>query len=86
MIIDLRTRLSQALDADLPATVALDHPSVAQVTAFALARLFPGEPAEEHQQIPVAAPSLESSMDIEIDNLTFDELIAAVKADLATKE
>jgi acyl carrier protein len=83
MIIDLRTRLSQALGADLPATVALDHPSVAQVTAYALARLFPGEPVGYHQNED-GATGFEASGDI--DNLTFDELIAAVQADLAMKE
>jgi acyl transferase domain-containing protein/NAD(P)-dependent dehydrogenase (short-subunit alcohol dehydrogenase family)/acyl carrier protein len=35
-MIDLRTLLAQALDADLPATMAVDHPSVAQLAAFIL--------------------------------------------------
>jgi NAD(P)-dependent dehydrogenase (short-subunit alcohol dehydrogenase family)/acyl carrier protein len=35
-MIDLRTNLAQALDADLPATMAVDHPSVAQLAAFIL--------------------------------------------------
>ncbi|WP_182876000.1 type I polyketide synthase [Microbispora sp. H10670] len=39
MVIDLRTVLSEALGADLPSTVALDHPSVALLSAH-LSGLF----------------------------------------------
>jgi acyl transferase domain-containing protein/acyl carrier protein len=35
-IIDLRAQLAQALDTNLPSTIAVDHPSVSALTAFVL--------------------------------------------------
>lgn len=63
MIIDLRTRLSDAVGHDLPATVALDHPTVARLAAHTLGLLFP-VPAPAAPPVPAtgtaAAPAPES--------------------------
>ncbi|MFN8075595.1 MAG: SDR family NAD(P)-dependent oxidoreductase [Kineosporiaceae bacterium] len=54
MLIDLRTRLAHALDADLPATVALDHPSVERMTAYLAEHAVPAVPAAAAPAAPVA--------------------------------
>ncbi|WUH89159.1 SDR family NAD(P)-dependent oxidoreductase [Streptomyces sp. NBC_00433] len=60
MIIDLRTRLSEAVGHDLPATVALDHPTVARLAAHTLGLLFP-TPAPTPTTAPPPEPSTEPS-------------------------
>ncbi|MGA5704466.1 SDR family NAD(P)-dependent oxidoreductase [Peterkaempfera bronchialis] len=88
MVIDLRTRLSHALAAELPATVALDHPTVAQLSAYAAALLLPERPTEPSAtaeppadaEPPVTA---EPPADAEIEAMSFDELVQAVQADVA---
>ncbi|MFE1027486.1 SDR family NAD(P)-dependent oxidoreductase [Streptomyces sp. NPDC058818] len=86
MVIDLRTRLSHALATDLPATVALDHPTVALLAAY-LANVVtrtgqepepavPGTPAPEPALSPAADPAA----------LSFDELVQAVQADLTREK
>ena len=67
MAIDLRARLSHALDVELPATAALDHPTVRAMTAFVDSRLpaadqlggapGPAEPAEPARSAESAEPA-----------------------------
>ncbi|MFV2127294.1 SDR family NAD(P)-dependent oxidoreductase [Micromonospora sp. LOL_013] len=98
MAIDLRARLSHALDVELPATAALDHPTVRAMTAFVDSRLpaanqpggAPGpaelaEPARPESAVPEApAPPVESAVDIaDLTSLSLDDLIEAARADLA---
>jgi NAD(P)-dependent dehydrogenase (short-subunit alcohol dehydrogenase family)/acyl carrier protein len=40
MVIDLRSRLAHALDAELPATVAIDHPTVSALAAYVATAVF----------------------------------------------
>ncbi|MFY1636694.1 SDR family NAD(P)-dependent oxidoreductase [Solwaraspora sp. WMMB335] len=74
MAIDLRTRLSHALDIELPATVALDHPTVLAMTSFVGGLLWP--PADRAQPA-------ESEPDDRIESLSLDDLVRAARADLA---
>ncbi|OEJ47678.1 hypothetical protein AR457_29550 [Streptomyces agglomeratus] len=110
MVIDLRTRLSHALDADLPATVALDHPTVVQLVAHVAGLLFPaaesaesaeptasGRPAEpptaprpaettepaEPAQLAGARPTAAAT---DLGELSFEELVQAVQADVVTEK
>ncbi|MFJ8577834.1 SDR family NAD(P)-dependent oxidoreductase [Micromonospora sp. NPDC093277] len=89
MVIDLRTRLSHALAADLPATVAIDHPTIAQVAAYAIDLLYPDdEPAGEPSRVggwPGAADDAAGTAD-DLADLSIDELVRAVRADLAMEE
>ncbi|MFJ9818067.1 SDR family NAD(P)-dependent oxidoreductase [Streptomyces sp. NPDC101151] len=86
MVIDLRTRLSQALDTDLPATIAFDHPTVARLSAHVMAGLY----GDEHQASAPAdhAPAVSESAtdDGSLQSLTFDELLHAVQADVAAEK
>jgi acyl carrier protein len=92
MVIDLRTRLSEALARDLPATVALDHPTVARLAAHTLDLLFPAEaraetPAREADKREAdkreADKETTDESGQELAALSFDELLQAVQADLA---
>ncbi|GCD39307.1 polyketide synthase [Streptomyces chrestomyceticus JCM 4735] len=56
MAIDLRGRLAAALDHELPATVAFDHPSIARLAAHVLGVLHP-EPANTPAPAPAPAPA-----------------------------
>ncbi|MGH3309696.1 MAG: type I polyketide synthase [Streptomyces sp.] len=102
MVIDLRTRLSHDLGADLPATVALDHPTVDQLVAYVIELHFPGEPAgppgplaEPVEQTetavppapaaPAAPPAPEDS-GTGLEDLSFEELVQAVQADVVTEK
>ena len=75
MVIDLRTRLAHALGEDLPATVALDHPTVAQLAAHCAGLLAPTEPDPE--------PEDEFA---DLADLSFDDLVKAVQADVAAEK
>ncbi|MFF8958399.1 SDR family NAD(P)-dependent oxidoreductase [Streptomyces sp. NPDC014894] len=115
MVIDLRTRLSHALALELPATVALDHPTVALLTAYAggliRAEEGTGEPTAAEPARPAAAPrepalgepALREPAPVpyageaahpppspaaaaEPEDLSFDELVRAVRADLAEEK
>ncbi len=77
MVIDLRTQLAHALDADLPATVAIDHPSVPAMVAFLTGSLY----ATESATAP-AAPAAVPDEPAELGELSFEELIQAVRNDL----
>ncbi|WP_149550805.1 type I polyketide synthase [Streptomyces marokkonensis] len=88
MVIDLRTRLSHALDTDLPATVALDHPTVALLAVhLADGALSAGqEPAAppEPPRPPVTEPAVPQPADPAA--LSFDALVQAVQADLTQEK
>ncbi|MEU8382597.1 type I polyketide synthase [Streptosporangium sp. NPDC048865] len=90
MVIDLRTRLSHALGEDLPATVALDHPTVGQLSAHLAELLLPADPgpADENGPVDENGPADQvATPPAEIDpaDLSLDELIQAVRTDLASK-
>jgi NAD(P)-dependent dehydrogenase (short-subunit alcohol dehydrogenase family)/acyl carrier protein len=57
MVIDLRTKLSEAIARDLPATVALDHPTVARLAAHTLDLLFRAAEAEAEDEAPATGPA-----------------------------
>ncbi|MFI2617283.1 SDR family NAD(P)-dependent oxidoreductase [Streptomyces sp. NPDC018584] len=91
MVIDLRARLSHALGTDLPATVALDHPTVALLAAYAAHEIAPartrtappatyGPPAPEPNVAPAREPEADPA------GLSFDELVLAVQADLTQEK
>ncbi|MEF3117359.1 type I polyketide synthase [Streptomyces chrestomyceticus] len=91
MAIDLRGRLAAALDHELPATVAFDHPSIARLAAHVLG-LFAPEPANAPASAPRPQPQMQTQPhpqpappepDDALDELSFDELLAAVQADVA---
>ncbi|MEV1147578.1 acyl carrier protein, partial [Micromonospora sp. NPDC049799] len=93
MVIDLRTRLSHALAVDLPATVAIDHPSIAQVAAYAIDLLYPDdEPADAASHADAWSGSYvgpahdPAGTDGDLADLSIDELVRAVRADLAMEE
>ncbi|MFC8449583.1 SDR family NAD(P)-dependent oxidoreductase [Kitasatospora sp. NPDC057223] len=75
MVIDLRTRLAHALARDLPATVALDHPTVAQLASHCAGLLAPTEPD----------PAPEEDF-ADLAGLSFDDLVKAVQADVAAEK
>ncbi|NES56252.1 SDR family NAD(P)-dependent oxidoreductase [Micromonospora sp. PPF5-6] len=85
MVIDLRTRLSHALAVDLPATVAIDHPTIAQVAAYAIDLLYPDD---EPVDTPAGGWPAEEpgGTDGDLADLSIDELVRAVRADLAMEE
>ncbi|MGX1881809.1 SDR family NAD(P)-dependent oxidoreductase [Streptomyces sp. NPDC055287] len=88
MVIDLRTRLSYALGADLPATVALDHPTVALLAAYA-ARHAPGAAPAPRSAVPDgdgSDPVPGAAPDTDIAGLSFDDLVHAVRADLSEEK
>ncbi|MCW3844425.1 SDR family NAD(P)-dependent oxidoreductase [Micromonospora yasonensis] len=94
MVIDLRTRLSHALAVDLPATVAIDHPTIAQVAAHAIDLLYPDDepadpasPADGWAEAAYADPADDpAGADGDLADLSIDELVRAVRADLAMEE
>lgn len=85
MVIDLRTRLSHALGADLLATVALDHPTVPRICAHILGLLY-----EEEQPEPVTEPApgtpVTDAAAQELSELSFEELVQAVQSDVSAPE
>ncbi|MFV2083645.1 SDR family NAD(P)-dependent oxidoreductase [Micromonospora sp. LOL_021] len=98
MAIDLRARLSHALDVELPATAALDHPTVRAMTAFVDSRLSaadqpggapappaPVELARPESAVPARpARPAESAVDAaDLASLSLTDLIEAAQADLA---
>ncbi|MET7671693.1 SDR family NAD(P)-dependent oxidoreductase [Micromonospora luteifusca] len=95
MVIDLRTRLSHALAIDLPATVAIDHPTIAQVSAYAIDLLYPDEDSagaasgaggdRSWPEGPDGWPG-ERGVDEDLTELSIDDLVRAVRADLSMEE
>jgi NAD(P)-dependent dehydrogenase (short-subunit alcohol dehydrogenase family)/acyl carrier protein len=86
MVIDLRTRLSHALGEDLPATVALDHPTVGQLSAHALGLVFPAEIADTEEGADRVPEDTGRPVDTDPESLTFEELLDAVQADLSAEK
>ncbi|MFE6159087.1 SDR family NAD(P)-dependent oxidoreductase [Streptomyces sp. NPDC056486] len=85
MVIDLRTRLSHALALDLPATAALDHPTVTLLTAYIADLRGMRQPSTDtapQQTDPGAGPAA-PDRDTDPTALSFDELVRAVQADVA---
>ncbi|MET9111917.1 beta-ketoacyl reductase [Streptomyces zhihengii] len=104
MVIDLRTRLADALGTDLPATVALDHPTVSRLAAYVTGLLFPAEagaapvpagdrtaterpaaPATPPDPAPAARDTAPGPDPSDPAELSFDELVQAVQADVGTE-
>ncbi|MBF9068418.1 type I polyketide synthase [Streptacidiphilus fuscans] len=92
MVIDLRSELEHALDLDLPATVAIDHPTVSALTRCLAELLSEEEQADEPAlAAPVTslpapnAPNAESEQaaDADLGGLSLDELLEAVRHDLS---
>ncbi|MFI7546102.1 SDR family NAD(P)-dependent oxidoreductase [Actinoplanes sp. NPDC049599] len=77
MAIDLRDRLARALGRDLPATVAFDHPSVSGLAGHVLGLLYPA-PDDDRAARPRPEPS-----DDALGELSFDELLSTVQADVS---
>jgi acyl transferase domain-containing protein/acyl carrier protein len=87
MVIDLRARLAHALGADLPATIALDHPTVARLSGHVIGLLFPTAPAARERAggvSPGAVPSPRAGpgMSAEPESMSFEALIQAVREDV----
>ncbi len=79
MAIDLRARLAHALALDLPATIAIDYPSLPALTAFLLQLLPSGASIDTDHAVGRA----ETDADKEPSEQSLDDLIRAVKDDLA---
>ncbi|MCX4849542.1 type I polyketide synthase [Streptomyces sp. NBC_00893] len=97
MVIDLRSRLSQALGVDLAATIALDHPTVTRLARHVADLVFPaargGAAAEPHERdtAPVTATRPEEAAAAATDpedlaSLSFEELVRAVQADVRAEK
>ncbi|MFI5758408.1 SDR family NAD(P)-dependent oxidoreductase [Streptomyces sp. NPDC051569] len=91
MVIDLRTQLAHALDADLPATIAIDHPSVPAMVRFLAKSLFtdvaaPTAPAATertgHDDPAEKAGKHMEAGKADLEDLSFEDLIQAVRNDL----
>jgi acyl transferase domain-containing protein/acyl carrier protein len=93
MVIDLRARLSHALDDDLPATVAIDHPSVAALARHIAGGLAPGRgpedaaapaaPTEDRAPAATHVPEPAQESD-DPSGLSLEELLRTVQHDLST--
>lgn len=80
MVIDLHTQLAHALATDLPATIALDHPTVPAMSRF-ISRLVFGQTVAEPATLAEIAP--EDTTEAELAQLSMEQLIQAVNDDLA---
>lgn len=94
MAIDLRTALAHAMGKDLPATVAIDHPSVLSMSEFLLAEdagapaALAATPAPATTPVSALVPSTADTPQAgpsseELDELSLDDLLAAVHDDLS---
>ncbi|MEO1155338.1 MAG: beta-ketoacyl reductase, partial [Pseudomonadota bacterium] len=86
MAIDLRARLNHALAQDLPATVAIDYPTVAQLADYIAESFFAetvaAEPAAATQPAPQPAAPQPPLEEDELADLSSEDLIAMVQDDL----
>ncbi|TRD17803.1 type I polyketide synthase [Palleronia caenipelagi] len=89
MAIDLRAQLNHALDRDLPATVAMDYPTVAQLAEFVAETCFPkAEPAPAIAQpgptvrVEQSKPTPTQPQTDDLTSIAMSDLIAAVQDDL----
>ncbi|MFB7589176.1 SDR family NAD(P)-dependent oxidoreductase [Streptomyces sp. NPDC056169] len=95
MAIDLRAALAHAMGKDLPATVAIDHPSVLSMSEFLLAEdaaspaaLATTTPAPATKPVSALVPSTADTPQAgpsseELDELSLDDLLQAVHDDLS---
>ncbi|KQX16706.1 hypothetical protein ASC82_00070 [Streptomyces sp. Root431] len=95
MAIDLRAALAHAMGKDLPATVAIDHPSVLSMSEFLLAEdaaspaaLATTTPAPAKTPVSALVPSTADTPQAgpsseELDELSLDDLLQAVHDDLS---
>ncbi|RSS53113.1 SDR family NAD(P)-dependent oxidoreductase [Streptomyces sp. WAC01280] len=95
MAIDLRAALAHAMGKDLPATVAIDHPSVLSMSEFLLAEdaaspaaLATDTPAPAKTPVSALVPSTADTPQAgpsseELDELSLDDLLQAVHDDLS---
>ncbi|MFI9744153.1 SDR family NAD(P)-dependent oxidoreductase [Streptomyces sp. NPDC052494] len=95
MAIDLRAALAHAMGKDLPATVAIDHPSVLSMSEFLLAEdaaspaaLATNTPAPAKTPVSALVPSTADTPQAgpsseELDELSLDDLLQAVHDDLS---
>jgi acyl carrier protein len=81
MAIDLRARLAHALALDLPATIAIDYPSLPALTAFLL-QLLPSGASNETEK-PAGRAEADTQSDEGPTEQSLDDLLRAVKDDLA---
>ncbi|WP_158613084.1 type I polyketide synthase [Nocardiopsis sp. Huas11] len=78
MSVELKTRLEQALGVELPATIAFEHPTVADLADFLLDEVLPltadtgGGDGPPHT--PEQAPGLDDLSEVELLELLSDEL------------
>ncbi len=92
MAIDLRTRLAHALGTDLPATVAIDHPTVPAMASFLGGLAFVSGAAVHPADIPRAVGAVLPTATLgapdlpEPEPLSLDQLIQAVRDDLAVEQ
>ncbi|WP_150244397.1 type I polyketide synthase [Nocardiopsis quinghaiensis] len=80
MVIDLRGRLSHALDLDLPSTVGLDHPTVGAMARHLDRQLPSAAPAPVRPAPEADAPAGNLS------ELSTEDLVAAARAELTSEE
>ncbi|WP_329623815.1 SDR family NAD(P)-dependent oxidoreductase [Streptomyces sp. NBC_01255] len=94
MAIDLRAALAHAMGKDLPATVAIDHPSVLSMSEFLLAEdaaspaALATTPAPAPTPVSALVPSTADTPQAgpsseELDELSLDDLLQAVHDDLS---
>ncbi|WP_027487387.1 type I polyketide synthase [Allorhizobium undicola] len=79
MAIDLRAKLAQALNTDLPATIAIDYPNLPLLSGFLLQLLPVAGEEPDKEQAGTVAPATEG----ETSQQSLEDLIRAVKDDLA---
>jgi acyl transferase domain-containing protein/acyl carrier protein len=84
MAIDLRTRLAFVLDTDLPATIAIDYPSVSVLTGFLADLLSSRDPPAV--PAPPAAPAWSGANATPESTQSFEDFIKSVQNDLAESE
>jgi hypothetical protein len=65
----------------------MDHPTITQLSVYALKLLCPDETSESEAPRSLSEPELAdlAEVDSDIEELSFDDLIQAVQADLAAK-
>lgn len=87
MMIDLRTRLAHALDTDLPATIAIDHPSVAAMARHLSGQLHRPAPTETdpapRRHVPAVPPYHEEAPQ-DLSSMSLEDLLRTVSDDLST--
>ncbi|MFG2822929.1 SDR family NAD(P)-dependent oxidoreductase [Kitasatospora sp. NPDC048365] len=84
MAIDLSALVAHAAGADLPATVSIDYPTVAEMARYLTGLIAPAEAAPSRPTADTPdTPDTDRTTDEDADELSDDELIAAVRRDLA---